>query len=95
MNDKKGKKYIWGNYDYSNNRNNNNSNNSNDENENFSIKEKSKEGIDKIKSSKIYNQIKNKYSNNKDENEENQKNKSGLVNYTPIIDDDSDYQINW
>ena len=99
MDDKNEKKFIWGNYDYSNNTNNNNnsSNNSNEENDNYSIKEKIKEGIGKIKPSKLYNKIKNKFSSNNDENEQNEKNKSGIVNYTPKIDDDidddSDYQI--
>ncbi len=99
MDDKNEKKFIWGNYDYSNNTNNNNnsSNNSNEENDNYSIKEKIKEGIGKIKPSKLYNKIKNKFNSNNDENEQNEKNKSGIVNYTPKIDDDidddSDYQI--
>ena len=99
MNENNEKKYIWGNYDYSNNNQDNNINDNKDSNDDNKgilnpIKEKIKEGIEKVNSSEIYNKIKNKFNKDKTDNINN--NKSGIVNYTPNLEDmyeDNDYQI--
>jgi len=102
MNERTEKKFIWGNYDYSNNNQENNINNNNnnltDDNKGIlnPIKEKIKEGIGKINSSELYNKLKNKISNDKTDKENTNYNKSGLINYTPNLEDTyevNDYQI--
>ena len=101
MDNKNGKKFLWGNYDYSDTNNNNkNNNNLNEENKSVltPIKEKIKEGIEKINPSELYTKLKNKYINDENNTKENKNyNKSGIVNYTPkienVYDDDNDYQI--
>ena len=91
-----GKKFIWGNYDYSNNININKNNNEIKEEKKGileTMKEKIKEGIEKID---IVNKKKNKFNNDKTENENINYNKSGIVNYNSInnnIFDDNDYQL--
>ena len=105
MNNKNEKKFIWGNYDYSND-NNDNKNNNNIPEENKGIlspiKDKIKEGIEKINPSELYNKIKNKYTNDKSKNNISHDNKSGIVNYNNNyhykqdnndIYEDNDYQI--
>lgn len=91
-----GKKFIWGNYDYSNNININKNNNEIKEEKKGileTMKEKIKKGIEKID---IVNKKKNKFNNDKTENENINYNKSGIVNYNSInnnILDDNDYQL--
>ena len=90
MDNKNGKKFLWGNYDYSDTNNNNkNNNNLNEENKSVltPIKEKIKEGIEKINPSELYTKLKNKYINDENNTKENKNyNKSGIVNYTPKIE---------
>ena len=105
MNNKSEKKFIWGNYDYSNNsqnKENNFNNNLKEDNKTFltPIKDKIKEGFEKINPSELYNKIKNKYTDDeKESNNQNiNNNKSGLVNYTPNYrnlyeEDEDEYQI--
>ena len=91
-----GKKFIWGKYDYSNNININKNNNEIKEEKKGileTMKEKIKKGIEKID---IVNKKKNKFNNDKTENENINYNKSGIVNYNSInnnILDDNDYQL--
>ena len=101
MNDKGQKKFLWGNYDYSetplNSKSNINKNKEEEENKSIlnPIKEKIKDGISKINPSGLYNKLKTKI--NGEDNENNDKNKTGIVDYTPNYgneyEDDDDYQI--
>ena len=105
MNDKSQKKFLWGNYDYSDTPLNSKSNiNNNKEEENKSIlnpiKDKIKDGINKINPSGLYNKLKTKINGEDNENNDknNHKNKSGIVDYTPNYgnayeEEDNDYQI--
>ena len=85
MNNKNEKKFIWGNYDYSKDINENIDNNNNISEEKKGIlspiKDKIKEGIEKINPSELYNKIKNKYSKDKSQNNTANYNRSGIVNY--------------
>ena len=105
MNDKSQKKFLWGNYDYSDTPLNSKSNiNNNKEEENKSIlnpiKDKIKDGINKINPSGLYNKLKTKINGEDNENNDknNHKNKTGIVDYTPNYgnayeEEDNDYQI--
>ena len=93
------KKFLWGNYDYSENiQEKNYSQNSNEQEDKgmfTPIKEKLKEGMEKINPSKLYNSLKNKYIG-KEKSENQNQNKSGIVNYIPNLEniyDDNDYQL--
>ena len=106
MNNKNEKKFIWVNYDYSNDNNDNKINNNNISEVKKGIlspiKDKIKERFEKINPSEIYNKIKNKYTSDKSKNNKEHYSKSGIVNYnnnysyTPDNNDiyeDNDYQI--
>ena len=104
MQNKNGNKFIWGNYDYSNElskdiENNISSSESKQEenNQNFlaPIKSKIKEGFEKIKTLEISNKIKDKLSF-KNENENNNNKKLNLSNVDINInryEEDEDFQI--
>ena len=104
MQNKNGNKFIWGNYDYSNElskdlANNISSSESKQEenNQNFlaPIKSKIKEGFEKIKTLEISNKIKEKLSF-KNENENNNNKKLNLSNVDINInryEEDEDFQI--
>ena len=106
MNDKNKKKFLWGNYDYSdtqlNSKSNINNNNKEEENKSIlnPIKDKIKDGINKINPSGLYNKLKTKINGEDNENNDknNHKNKTGIVDYTPNYgnayeEEDNDYQI--
>ena len=106
MNDKSQKKFLWGNYDYSETplSSKSNINNNKEEEESKSIlnpiKDKIKDGISKINPSGLYNKLKTKINGEDIENNDknNHKNKTGIVDYTPNYgnayeEEDNDYQI--
>ena len=96
------KKFIWGNYNYLDNTQENKSlrNEKLNEQEDKSIftpiKEKLKEGIDKINPSKLYNTLKEKYIGDNDDSKNNNQNKTGIFNYKPNLEneyEDNDFQL--